>query len=130
VRDILEPSNSPAVCESELTEQQWNKVQSLREKDDIFMNLDNKAPTSISQYHRVSSLSSKYIPTQSGGARFLTPQECSRIMGFPQDFPCDAPHFYTGIGNAVTPPVITAIGRELIQCIRGNDKGEMMEQER
>ena len=118
VRDILEPSDSPAVQSSILTPCQWNKVLSVRQgDDDIFINLDNKAPTLISQYHRVSSLSSKYIATANRG-RFLTPRECSRIMGFPEEYPCDSPHFYAGIGNAVTPPVIAAIGRELLRCIQ------------
>jgi DNA (cytosine-5)-methyltransferase 1 len=116
VRDILEPSNSLAVQTSVLTPCQWNKVLSVRD-DDLFINLDNKAPTLISQYHRVSSLSSKYIATADRG-RFLTPRECSRIMGFPEEYPCESPHFYTGIGNAVTPPVIGAIGRELLRCIQ------------
>ena len=118
VRDILEPNDSPAVLASALSELQWNKVQSLRNQDDIFMNLDKKAPTLISQYRRVGSVSSKFVPTANGGGRFLTPRECCRIMGFPEDFPCDAPHIYTGIGNAVTPPLIAAIGRELIQHVQ------------
>jgi len=121
VRDILEPNDSPAVLASELSETQWNKVLSIREENDLFMTLDNKAPTLISQYHRVGSLSSKFVSTKRGG-RFLTPRECCRIMGFPEYFPCDAPHFYGGIGNAVTPPVIAAIGRELIRCVQTNGK--------
>jgi site-specific DNA-cytosine methylase len=125
VRDILEPNDSPAVVASVLTKSQWNKVQSLRDKDDIFMNLDKKAPTLISQYRRVGSVSSKFVATaDGGGGRFLTPRECCRIMGFPEDFPCESnvPQFYTGIGNAVTPPVIAAIGRELIQSVQSKCK--------
>ena len=26
-------------------------------------------------------------------------------------------HFYSGIGNAVVPPVISSIGRELVRCL-------------
>ena len=43
-------------------------------------------------------------------------------MGFPEDFPVhgrivDDAHLYLAIGNAVTPPVIAAIGRELLLCV-------------
>eukprot|EP00568_Trieres_chinensis_P009034 CAMPEP_0183314598 /NCGR_PEP_ID=MMETSP0160_2-20130417/48978_1 /TAXON_ID=2839 ORGANISM="Odontella Sinensis, Strain Grunow 1884" /NCGR_SAMPLE_ID=MMETSP0160_2 /ASSEMBLY_ACC=CAM_ASM_000250 /LENGTH=64 /DNA_ID=CAMNT_0025479973 /DNA_START=57 /DNA_END=251 /DNA_ORIENTATION=+ len=48
-------------------------------------------------------------------------------MGFPEEFQVpavgvDGPdvvgHFYRGIGNAVTPPVIEAIGAELLRILR------------
>lgn len=117
VRDVLEPNEGPAVQQAELSLSQWNKVLSLRDENCVYMNLDKKAPTLISQYRRVGSFSSKFIPTEGRGGRFLTRLECSRIMGFPEDYPCDDTHFYVGIGNAVTPPVVQAIGRELLHCL-------------
>lgn len=140
VRDVLESKDSPAVLASELNPSQWLKVQSTYIKKntsasiDASINLDGKAPTLISQYHRVGSMSTKFLFQESDGTvrdgtngacrpRFLTPRECCRIMGFPEDFPVpiapleDPAHFYHGIGNAVTPPVVAAIGRELLQCI-------------
>ena len=138
VRDILEPKDSPSVLKSELNPSQWRKVQSTYTKKntvpaiDGSVNLDGKAPTLISQYHRVGSLSTKFIFEQSDGTvcdgnddgnrrpRFLTPRECCRIMGFPDFFSIsgEVAHFYQGIGNAVTPPVIAAIGGELMRCVR------------
>ena len=46
--------------------------------------------------------------------RFFTPRECARIMGFPDSFKTECSNvepnrFYHQIGNAVCPPVITAI---------------------
>jgi DNA (cytosine-5)-methyltransferase 1 len=143
VRDVLESKDSPAVLASELNPSQWLKVQSTYMKKnttasiEASINLDGKAPTLISQYHRVGSVSTKFIFQESDGTvrdgtngtcrpRFLTPRECCRIMGFPEDFPVpvapteDPAHFYHGIGNAVTPPVVAAIGRELLQCVKGN----------
>lgn len=137
VRDIMEPWETPSVLTSQLNPSQWQKVQSMHIQRDTVpsidgsINLDGKAPTLISQYHRVGSLSTKFLFQQSDGTlcdgavgngrpRFLTPRECCRLMGFPEDFPIpqDPAHFYQGIGNAVTPPVIAAIGAELISCIR------------
>ena len=139
LRDVLEPDDSPAVVASELTESQWSKVQSIyksKNEDALVhacMRLDAKAPTLISQYHRVGSLSTKFVCHELDGSvrngtagrrrpRFLTPRECCRLMGFPEDFSAhciDDAHLYQGIGNAVTPPVVAAIGRELLQCVGG-----------
>ena len=100
--------------------------------------LDGKAPTLASQYHRVSGYSTKFVFDEAGdragdragdGAggrrpRFLAPRECARLMGFPDDFPVPRvadgdPHapaaFYRQIGNAVCPPVIRAIGAEMVR---------------
>lgn len=137
VRDIMEPWETPSALSSELNPSQWQKVQKGHAQRNTLpsidgsINLDGKAPTLISQYHRVGSLSTKFLFQQSDGTlcdgaagnrrpRFLTPRECCRLMGFPEDFPIpqDPAHFYQGIGNAVTPPVIAAIGAELISCIR------------
>lgn len=58
--------------------------------------------------------------------RFLTPRECCRIMGFPEDFAVPSVaadgdemvgHFYAGIGNAVIPPVVSAVGEELMKVL-------------
>ena len=139
VRNVLEPDDSPAVMASELTKSQWSKIQSMYTSKnkvasiDACIRLDAKAPTLISQYHRVGSLSSKFVCHALDGSdrdgvagrrrpRFLTPRECCRLMGFPEDFSVhggvvDDAHLYQAIGNAVTPPVIAAIGRELMLCV-------------
>jgi len=141
VRDILEQKDSPSVVSSELSLSQWLKVQSMHAKKeplpstDYCIDIDSDAPTLISNYHRIGSFSTKFIFEQSDGTkcdgvgtnrrpRFLTPRECCRIMGFPESFKVPSlekdgkdkvAHFYHGIGNAVTPPVIASIGEELIK---------------
>lgn len=145
VRSILEPKDSSWVKACELSASQWNRVQALHRKhktnpfSDSCIDLEAKAPTLISSYHRVSNLSTKFLFEEADGTlcngkgdnsrpRFLSPRECCRVMGFPEDFvvpsPSDGPeviaHFYRGIGNAVTPPVIGAIGKELLQCIQNS----------
>jgi len=53
------------------------------------------------------------------GVRRLTPVECCRLQGFPDDWlgtpnePPDSPR-YAALGDAVTVPVIEWIGRRLI----------------
>jgi DNA (cytosine-5)-methyltransferase 1 len=148
VRDILEPKESPSVVACELTLSQWSKVQTLHRKKNTLacksgcIDVNSKAPTLISQYHRVSSFSTKFLFEQSDGTpcdgiggnrrpRFLTPRECCRIMGFPESFKVPSfeidgkdkiAQFYKGIGNAVTPQVISAIGKELVGCLIGIKK--------
>jgi site-specific DNA-cytosine methylase len=118
--------------------------------DKARINVDGKSPTLISSYHKACSFSTRFLFEQADGTRcdgeggnrrprFLTPRECCRIMGFPEDFavppPASSPasptagqgqgkealevaRFYRAIGNAVTPPVIAALGSELIRCLR------------
>jgi len=138
--EILEPTSSPAIAACELSPSQWEKVQSLDEaKEEKMLKLNDYAPTLISSYHKVGSFSNKYVGEERDGTlrdglgghsrpRFLTPRECCRIMGFPEDFPVplpvdDAAHFYQGIGNAVVPAVITAIGEQMMmmyECALGS----------
>lgn len=60
--------------------------------------------------------------------RFYTPRECCRLMGFPDTFPVpSAKHgpkalgaFYRAIGNAVCPPVLEAIGKEMVRLLESH----------
>jgi DNA (cytosine-5)-methyltransferase 1 len=141
VRDILEPQASYAVLASELNKDQWIKVQSLYANKNLeascdgCIDLDGKAPTLISQYHRVGSFSTKYVFEEKDGTprngsllrpRFFTPHECCRLQGFPESFKVPSlerdgerqvAHFYRGIGNAVTPPVVAAIAIRLLNML-------------
>lgn len=51
-----------------------------------------------------------------GRVRKLTPNECRRIMGFPEDFvfPVAEARAYEQIGNTVAVPVLKAIAREIV----------------
>ena len=49
------------------------------------------------------------------------------LQGFPEEYivpsigvddDIETAHFYSGIGNAVVPPVVASIGKELIACLR------------
>lgn len=51
-----------------------------------------------------------------GRVRRLTPDECKRIMGFPEDFifPVKEERAYEQLGNSVAVPVLKAIARQII----------------
>ena len=103
---------------------------------------DSKAPTLPSGYRNVGNITTKYIFEERDGTarkrpRFFSPRECARLMGFPDSFriPADAAsasdalsaaerrrrgnvgggRWYKQIGNAVCPPVVKAIGAELLR---------------
>jgi DNA (cytosine-5)-methyltransferase 1 len=141
LRSILEAKESEAVSYSILNASQWEKVKSVHSKKgstafaDGRLDLDDLAPTLISQYHRVGSFSTKFVFEEADGTirdgengnplpRFLTPRECCRIMGFPESYKVPSPnnsvecaHFYHAIGNAVVPQVISSIGKELLALL-------------
>ena len=55
------------------------------------------------------------------GYRKLTPRECARFQGFPEDY--KLPNIansalYKQMGNSVSVPVITAIGKEIMKAIK------------
>jgi DNA-cytosine methyltransferase len=94
--------------------------------------IDSKMPCIVSGYHRATSHTTKFIFEEKNGMvrdgvggnkrpRFLTPRECARLMGFPDSFIIPDENsekgrglFYKQIGNAVCPPVIEAIGRQIL----------------
>jgi DNA (cytosine-5)-methyltransferase 1 len=100
------------------------------------IDIDDKAPTLISNYHGVSNFSSKFIFDENTTiedsttgehhrtCRFLTPRECARLMGFPEEFIIvneDTEEgrglFYKQIGNAVCPPVIESLSKQMLKCL-------------
>lgn len=79
---------------------------------EVFKFLD---PTSIS-ITVVSSDAHRLGVVQNGLPRRITPRECARLQGFPDDFvlhPSDT-FAYHQLGNSVSVPVISAIFRDLI----------------
>ena len=139
VRDIMEPPDSLAVLNSELSTKQWTKLQELHSNKingsieaACSIDINAKAPTLISSYRSSGANQiSKYIFVERDGTRrkvprFLTPRECCRIQGFPEDFHAPSidgdsevmtAHFYAGIGNAVVPSLVASISTELVRCL-------------
>ena len=142
VRQVLEEKSSPAVARASLTPEQWEKIQSpefaakagrwprgdgKEGGEGREIKLDGKAPTLTSSYHRASSFSTQFIFEEADGERrdiprFLTPRECTRVMGFPESFeilgsPERDHHLNRQVGNAVCPPVIMAVGARMLAAL-------------
>jgi DNA (cytosine-5)-methyltransferase 1 len=59
------------------------------------------------------------IPQKGSNPRRLTPRECARLMGFPDTYPIvvSDTQAYRQFGNAVVPPVVQAVAREIITVL-------------
>jgi len=64
------------------------------------------------------------IPQENKNPRRLTPRECSRLMGFPENFkiPVSDNQAYKQFGNAVVPPVVKDIASQVIKSLESNRK--------
>jgi DNA (cytosine-5)-methyltransferase 1 len=59
------------------------------------------------------------IPQNGINPRRLTPRECARLQGFPNDFiiPVSDNQAYKQFGNSVTVPLIQAVGKQLVKSL-------------
>lgn len=64
------------------------------------------------------------IPQRGINPRRLTPRECARLQGFPDEFviPVSDNQAYRQFGNSVTVPLIQAVGRNLIKAMINIDE--------
>eukprot|EP00747_Dinoflagellata_sp_TGD_P222169 gnl/TRDRNA2_/TRDRNA2_93910_c0_seq1.p1 gnl/TRDRNA2_/TRDRNA2_93910_c0~~gnl/TRDRNA2_/TRDRNA2_93910_c0_seq1.p1 ORF type:complete len:621 (+),score=98.26 gnl/TRDRNA2_/TRDRNA2_93910_c0_seq1:98-1960(+) len=141
IRDILEPEEQvPADCY--LPEDRWQKI--LERTNGLaaqpsgrggrIARLDGYARTLGSSY-RSSDRFSEFVGTavpvgeadfSSQPPRFFTMRECCRLQGFPESFVLHEPRvdvqdpnrFYHFVGNAVSPPVIRALGAAVLAALR------------
>ena len=61
--------------------------------------------------------------------RKLTPRECARLQGFPENFivnAVSASQAYKQFGNSVTVPVIRAIAKNLVDCLTECEKAKKL----
>jgi DNA (cytosine-5)-methyltransferase 1 len=136
LREFLEKdyATSDTVAECELSIQQWDMVQHKYDEaaTTARLKIEEYAPTLISSYRTPGSPTTRFVMEEADGTlrygnplrpRFLTPRECCHIMGFPNDFDVSPPykgeigHMYQVLGNAVVPPVIEAIGQEMLRLM-------------
>jgi len=119
-----------------LTDGTWNSLQrhmeKHREKGNGFgYNLADRKGTA-------KTLSARYykdgaeilIPQKNKNPRRLTPRECARLMGFPEDFriPVSDNQAYRQFGNAVVVPVVKLIAKEVVDTMtQGKKRMTLME---
>lgn len=80
-------------------------------------NLDKPSNTIVARYGKDGK--ECLIPQNNKNPRKLTPRECARLQGFPENYilpTSDAPA-YRQFGNSVAIPVIQAIGDEILKAL-------------
>lgn len=72
-------------------------------------------------YHKVQPLLGAFVKDGETGVRLLAENECKAIMGFDKDFiiPVSRTQMYKQLGGSVVPPVIKAIGENMIRVLGG-----------
>lgn len=122
-KDILEPEVDSKYT---LTNHLWKYLQDYAEKHRAKGNgfqygltdLNGVARTLSARYYKDGS--EILIPQGKGkNPRRLTPRECARLMGFPEDFKIvvSDTRAYKQFGNSVAVPVVQHIAREMVQCL-------------
>ena len=82
---------------------------------------ENHARTLSARYHKDGSEILIREPGTTKKPRRLTPRECARIMGFPDDFkiPVSDTQAYRQFGNSVVVPIVKAIADAMVACLNG-----------
>lgn len=77
--------------------------------------LDGISRTISARYYKDGS--EVLIPQEGANPRRLTPRECARLQGFPDEFiiPVSDNQAYRQFGNSVTVPLMRAVGRMLVK---------------
>jgi len=122
LKDILEKKPDPKYT---LSNHLWNYLQEYaarhRARGNGFgfglADPDGVTRTLSARYYKDGS--EILIRQRNKNPRRLTPSECARLMGFPEDLPIvvSDTQAYKQFGNAVVPLVAEAIGRELIKVL-------------
>jgi len=83
--------------------------------------LENHTRTLSARYYKDGS--EILIPQKRNNPRRLTPRECARLMGFPDDFKIEVSNTqaYKQFGNSVVVPLVYDIARSIIGSLSGRD---------
>jgi len=118
LQDILETEVDSRYT---LTDHLWTYLQAYaqrhREKGNGFgfglADLKKVSRTLSARYYKDGS---EILIPQKGQPRRLTPRECARLMGFPEDKPIvvSDTQAYRQFGNAVVPPIVEAVTIEIL----------------
>jgi DNA (cytosine-5)-methyltransferase 1 len=121
LRNILEKSVDPKYT---LTDKLWaflkRHADKHKEKGNGFgygmADLDGVTRTLPARYYKDGG--DILVPQEGKNPRRLTPRECARLMGFPEDFKivCSDTRAYKQFGNSVVVPVVWYIAREM-SCV-------------
>lgn len=120
IREILQRRVDPKYT---LSDKLWNYLQEYKKKHQAKGNGFGFGLTNLNSVSR--TLSARYykdgaeilIPQREKNPRRLTPRECARIQGFPDNFiiPVSNNQAYKQFGNSVAVPLIQAVGKNIVK---------------
>ncbi|MGM0479940.1 MAG: DNA (cytosine-5-)-methyltransferase [Bacteroidota bacterium] len=126
VKDILQKRVDPKYT---LSDKLWNYLQQYaqkhREKGNGFgfglVNMDGVTRTLSARYYKDGS--EVLVPQSKKNPRRLTPVECKRLMGFPEEFKVknigvSDTQLYKQFGNSVAVPVVKAVAKEMVESMK------------
>lgn len=119
IEDILESSPDPKYT---LSDKLWKYLQDYAAKHKAkgngfgfgLVELDGITRTLSARYYKDGS--EVLIPQEGQNPRRLTPRECARLQGFPNDFeiPVSDTQAYKQFGNSVVRPLMQAVGENIV----------------
>ena len=119
IKNILEKKVDPKYT---LSDKLWQYLQDYAAKHKAkgngfgfgLVNPNGVARTLSARYYKDGS--EILIPQNNSNPRRLTPKECSRLQGFPEDFkiPVSDTQAYRQFGNSVVVPLVTAIAEIVV----------------
>jgi len=122
IKDILEDKTNPKYT---LSDKLWNYLQHYAAKHKTKGNGFGFGMTDLNGISR--TLSARYykdgseilIPQDGINPRRLTPRECARLQGFPDEFviPVSDNQAYRQFGNSVAVPLIQSVGKQLVKSL-------------
>lgn len=132
------PDNPPMVIEDildknvdekyTLTDNLWDYLQKYAQKHKAkgngfgfgLVNFDGISRTLSARYYKDGS--EILIPQEGKNPRRLTPRECARLQGYPENFkiPVSDTQAYKQFGNSVVMPLMHDVGKEIIKVLEKN----------
>jgi len=127
LKDILLPKVDNKYT---LSDKLWNYLQEYKKKHQAkgngfgfgLTNLEGISRTMSARYYKDGA--EILIPQKGKNPRRLTPRECARLQGFPDNFliPVSDNQAYRQFGNSVVTPLIEAVGKNIVKELRNLDE--------
>ncbi|RCW38849.1 DNA (cytosine-5-)-methyltransferase [Marinilabilia salmonicolor] len=122
IRDILDEEIEAKYT---LSDKLWNYLQGYAAKHKAkgngfgfgLTNLDGISRTMSARYYKDGA--EILIPQEDVNPRRLTPRECARLQGFPDDYriPVSDNQAYRQFGNSVVMPLMNAVAKEVVKVL-------------
>lgn len=129
-RELKEILDGNAPLKYTLSDRLWQYLQDYAAKHRArgngfgygLANIEGISRTLSARYHKDGS--EILIPQEKSNPRRLTPRECARLQGFPENFkiPVSDTQAYRQFGNSVVVPLVAAIAKQFFDTIENMEK--------